>query len=586
MALSDEFLSEIRMRADVENIISSYVTLKRKGKILSGLCPFHNEKTPSFTVYPETQSYYCFGCGAGGDVITFIRDIENLDYIEAAKFLADRVGLALPQDNFDNGLSKKRTLIYEANREAARFFNAQLYEKNGRNAIEYFYNRKLSDSTIRKFGLGYAPDTWDSLLKHMKDKGFSEQLLYEANLIRLSVKNEKKHYYDSFKNRVMFPIVDLRGNVVAFGGRVLDDTKPKYLNTNDTLVYKKGNELFALNIAKKTKAESIILCEGYMDVIALHQAGFNNAVAGLGTALTEEQAHLLSRYTSEVIICYDSDEAGQKAAKKAISIFSKTTLRIKVIQMQGGKDPDDIIKKFGAERFKNLIDGASNDIEYKLLREREKFDVNVSDGKLNFLKAAAIVLSELKSPLEIEIYANKLSSELGVNKDAILAQVKDVKRINYKKQSKVVMRDIEKYVTNPNDRTNKINPERAKNLRAAKAEETIIATIMKNPEFLKVITDKLSKDDFITNFNKRVFSSVADRISELKPVELSFLASDFTSDEISEIARIQTLTENISNTVTECNDCIKVLLEEKGKINASNPANLSNEDFLKIFKQN
>ncbi|MEG1551135.1 MAG: DNA primase, partial [Oscillospiraceae bacterium] len=398
--------------------------------------PFHNEKTPSFTVYPETQSYYCFGCGAGGDVITFIRDIENLDYIEAAKFLADRVGLALPQDNFDNGLSKKRTLIYEANREAARFFNAQLYEKNGRNAIEYFYNRKLSDSTIRKFGLGYAPDTWDSLLKHMKDKGFSEQLLYEANLIRLSVKNEKKHYYDSFKNRVMFPIVDLRGNVVAFGGRVLDDTKPKYLNTNDTLVYKKGNELFALNIAKKTKAESIILCEGYMDVIALHQAGFNNAVAGLGTALTEEQAHLLSRYTSEVIICYDSDEAGQKAAKKAISIFSKTTLRIKVIQMQGGKDPDDIIKKFGAERFKNLIDGESNDIEYKLLRERDKFDVNVSDGKLNFLKAAAIVLSELKSPLEIEIYANKLSSELGVNKDAILAQVKDVKRINYKKQSK------------------------------------------------------------------------------------------------------------------------------------------------------
>ncbi|MEG0546629.1 MAG: DNA primase [Oscillospiraceae bacterium] len=586
MALSDEFLSEIRMRADVENIISSYVTLKRKGKILSGLCPFHNEKTPSFTVYPETQSYYCFGCGAGGDVITFIRDIENLDYIEAAKFLADRVGLALPQDNFDNGLSKKRTLIYEANREAAKFFNAQLYEKNGRDAIEYFYNRKLSDSTIRKFGLGYAPDTWDSLLKHMKDKGFSEQLLYEANLIRLSVKNEKKHYYDSFKNRVMFPIVDLRGNVVAFGGRVLDDTKPKYLNTNDTLVYKKGNELFALNIAKKTKAESIILCEGYMDVIALHQAGFNNAVAGLGTALTEEQAHLLSRYTSEVIICYDSDEAGQKAAKKAISIFSKTTLRIKVIQMQGGKDPDDIIKKFGAERFKNLIDGASNDIEYKLLRERDKFDVNVSDGKLNFLKAAAIVLSELKSPLEIEIYANKLSSELGVNKDAILAQVKDVKRINYKKQSKVVMRDIEKYVTNPNDRTNKINPERAKNLRAAKAEETIIATIMKNPEFLKVITDKLSKDDFITNFNKRVFSSVADRISELKPVELSFLASDFTSDEISEIARIQTLTENISNTVTECNDCIKVLLEEKGKINASNPANLSNEDFLKIFKQN
>ncbi|MEG2720369.1 MAG: DNA primase, partial [Oscillospiraceae bacterium] len=435
MALSDDFLSEIRMRADVENIISSYVTLKRKGKILSGLCPFHNEKTPSFTVYPETQSYYCFGCGAGGDVITFIRDIENLDYIEAAKFLADRVGLALPQDNFDNGLSKKRTLIYEANREVARFFNAQLYEKNGRDAIEYFYNRKLSDSTIRKFGLGYAPDTWDSLLKHMKDKGFSEQLLYEANLIRLSVKNEKKHYYDSFKNRVMFPIVDLRGNVVAFGGRVLDDTKPKYLNTNDTLVYKKGNELFALNIAKKTKAESIILCEGYMDVIALHQAGFNNAVAGLGTALTEEQAHLLSRYTSEVVICYDSDEAGQKAAKKAISIFSKTTLRIKVIQMQGGKDPDDIIKKFGAERFKNLIDGASNDIEYKLLREREKFDVNVSDGKLNFLKAAAIVLSELKSPLEIEIYANKLSSELGVNKDAILAQVKDVKRINYKKQS-------------------------------------------------------------------------------------------------------------------------------------------------------
>lgn len=581
MALSDDFLMELRQRADIESVVSSYVTLKRKGKILSGLCPFHNEKTPSFTVYPETQSFYCFGCGHGGDVITFIRDIENLDYIESVKLLADRVGLALPQDNFDNGLAKKRTRMYEANREAARFFHAALYAPQNENALSYFHNRELSDATIRKFGLGYAPDTWDSLLKHLKSKGFREQELFEANLIR---KSQKGHCYDAFKNRVMFPIIDLRGNVVAFGGRVLDDSKPKYLNTNDTLIYKKGRELFALNLARKSKENALILCEGYMDVIALHQAGFTNAIAGLGTALTEEQAHLLSRYAGEVIICYDSDEAGQAAAQKAMRIFSKTTLHIRVIHMQGGKDPDEIIKKYGVERFKDLIEGAANDIEYRLLREKAKYNILTPDGKASFLREAAKLLAAASS-IEREIYAGRLADELSVSKDAILHEVKRNAASLKKQREKEKFRDIQNYVSSPDESINKVNPERAKRLRAAKAEEMLIALLINNSEIYRQIQDKVSAEDFITDFNRRIFAALTERLRDGRPLGISFLSSDFTPEEMSALARIQAATADLGNTVAECNDCIKVLLEEKNKTVVKSGETLTDDAFMKLFQK-
>ena len=477
MALSDEFLDDLRRRADIESTVSSYVSLKRKGKILTGLCPFHNEKTPSFTVYPETQSYYCFGCGNGGDVITFIRNIENLDYMEAVKLLADRHGVSMPQDGYDSGLSKKRTEMYGANREAARFFHAKLYSPEGRQGLEYFYSRGLTDDTIRHFGLGYAPDSWHDLENYLVSKGYSQQLLYDANILRSTVKNGKRYYYDAFKNRAMFPVIDLRGNVIAFSGRRIHDADSdrKYVNTSDTLVYKKGSNLFALNFAKKSKSDSIILCEGNLDVISLHQAGFTNAVAGLGTALTEEQAHLLSHYAGEIFICYDSDEAGQKATRKAINILGKTTLKVRIIHMTGGKDPDEIIQKFGAEGFKRC-------------------------------------------------------------------------------------------------------------LRAAKAEEILIASFMSDPELYRKLESKLTPELFVTDFNRRVFSAISERIKDGRPVGLSFFSSEFTPEEISVIARIETVSTDISNSVRECEDCINVLKKEKNRHIDVKPSEMSDEDFMKLFK--
>ncbi|MGN0469010.1 MAG: DNA primase, partial [Acutalibacteraceae bacterium] len=359
---SDEFIEELRARNDIEQFISTYVQLRRRGKNLVGLCPFHNEKTPSFTVYPENQSYYCFGCGAGGEIINFTRRIENLDYVEAVRFLCDRCGMAMPSEGYDNSIAEKRKRMYEINKEAARFFHNYLFSPEGKAGLDYYKMRGYSKKTLVRFGMGYAPDDWHKLLNHMREKGYSYEELYAANLANKSEKNGKTNYYDSFRNRVMVPIIDARGNVVAFGGRVLDDSKPKYINTSDTLVYKKSLGVFGLNFAKNSKEKSLILVEGYMDAISLHQAGFDNAIACLGTALTSEMAHLLSRYCDEIILSYDADEAGQKATKRAIEVFSSIGMKLRVVRLSGGKDPDEILKKYGPERFRSLIDGASNDI--------------------------------------------------------------------------------------------------------------------------------------------------------------------------------------------------------------------------------
>ncbi len=586
MALSDEFLDDLRRRADIESTVSSYVSLKRKGKILTGLCPFHNEKTPSFTVYPETQSYYCFGCGNGGDVITFIRNIENLDYMEAVKLLADRHGVSMPQDGYDSGLSKKRTEMYGANREAARFFHAKLYSPEGRQGLEYFYSRGLTDDTIRHFGLGYAPDSKDELIEYLISKGYSQQLLYDANILRLSERYDKKIYYNAFRKRAMFPIIDLRGNVIAFSGRRIHDADSdrKYVNTSDTLVYKKGSNLFALNFAKKSKSDSIILCEGNLDVISLHQAGFTNAVAGLGTALTEEQAHLLSHYAGEIFICYDSDEAGQKATRKAINILGKTTLKVRIIHMTGGKDPDEIIQKFGAEGFKRCLDSAANDVEFSLLSERSKYDISSPAGRSDYLKAAAAVLASLNSPVELDIYISRLSEEFSVNKDAVAAQVKIEREKRAKKQKNEFYREVRDSVINQGDKINKVNTQRAKALRAAKAEEILIASFMSDPELYRKLESKLTPELFVTDFNRRVFSAISERIKDGRPVGLSFFASEFTPEEISVIARIETVSTDISNSVRECEDCINVLKKEKNRHIDVKPSEMSDEDFMKLFK--
>lgn len=582
--LNEDFLSELRTRADIESTVSSYVSLKRRGRILTGLCPFHSEKTPSFTVYPETQSYYCFGCGSGGDVITFIKNIENLDYIESVRYLAERVGMSMPQEKFNSDLYEKRRRMFEANRLAARFFHAALYSPEGEAGLQYLHNRGLTDATIRKFGLGYAPAGWDKLRSFMKKQGFTDLELYEANLLRMSDKNGKKHYYDAFVDRAMFPVLDLRGNVLAFSGRALtSDAQRKYVNTSDTLIYKKGENIFALNFAKKTAQDFLILCEGNLDVISLHQAGFDNAVAGLGTALTEHQVALLSRYTGAVYLCYDADEAGQKAAQKALRLFENTTLRVKVIHLEGGKDPDEILKKFGAARFKSLLEGAANDVEYRILRARDGIDVTTDDGKKRFFEAVCRVLAELRSPVELDIYAARLSEELGVAKEAILAQTKKIAQTRIKHSEKNVLRDAQDVEKKADKVINTVNPERAKHMRAAKAEELLCASLMHNPEFFSQIKEEITAENFVTSFNARVFSEISVQLFENRMFSISAL-NGFSAEEIGAVARIQTLIPQLANTLSECRDCIKVIAEEKSKTVKGAPSELSDADFLKLFQ--
>ena len=581
MALSDDFLQELRNRADIETTISSYVNLKRAGRISKGLCPFHGEKTASFTVYPDTQSYYCFGCGNGGDVITFIKNIENLDYIDAVRFLADRVGLDMPdENNYDSTMNKRRLRMLEANREAARFFHNTLKTQDGTIGYRYFKDRGLTDDTIRKFGLGFAPDSFNALTNYLINKGYTKDELVLANLARRSQKNPN-NIYDNFRNRVMFPIIDVKGNVIAFGGRVMDDSKPKYLNTSDTLVYKKSMGVFALNLAKKSGKDSLILCEGYMDVIALHQAGFTNAVAGLGTALTSEQAHLLSRYASEILISYDADEAGQKAAARALTIFKNTNAKIKILRLSGGKDPDEIIKNYGVEKMKAIITGAANEVEFALLREHSKYDLASDDGKRQYLQAAIKVLSNVGA-IELEIYASRIANELSVAKDVIISEAKRQAKKNNVVGQKKEFTEIQRQ----EDILDKLNSQRKSFYRAAKAEEMLIALIMANPEFLKSVDEKISFEDFVTDFNKRIYKAVTDRLRQGKSAEISFLYGELTEDEISAVAKIQTISHTLKNTLAECSDCINVILNEKNKkcLKDVDVENISDEDFLKFFK--
>lgn len=579
LRFTDDFIDRLRDSNYIETVISGYVDLRRRGRNLVGLCPFHNEKTPSFTVYPETASYFCFGCGAGGDVINFIRHIENLDYIEAVKLLADRAGIKMPEDNFDDGVANMRRRIYEANREAARFYHETLFTERGKAQLDYLIRRGLSPKMIKHFGLGAAPDDWHALEDHLKAKGFNRNELVAANLLRSSEKNGKKYYYDAFRSKVMFPVIDLRGNVVAFGGRVLDNSKPKYINTSDTLVYKKSNELFALNFAKNGNDRKIILCEGYMDVIALHSAGFENAVAGLGTALTPEQVSLISRYADEVSLCYDSDEAGQKAVRAALALFSKTGVKVKVIRLKGGKDPDEIIRVHGREAFNKLLTGADNDTEYKISVIREKYDTSTDDGKVSFLREVSTLLAGVDS-LERDVYALRLADELNVSKDAILQQIKEESKKAYYKKAKTQFSDAQKQAQ---EMEKNVDPQRVKNMRAARAEDTILISLFNNAAFYRSLKGRLSEDLFVTPVNKEIYSVISGRLENNERIDISHLSQHLTSECTGAVARLLTKQSMVSNTVAECEDCIKVLEEEKKNRERQSPSQMSDDSFLEFF---
>lgn len=578
MRLSEDFLMELKARSDIEAFISSYVALKRRGRNLVGLCPFHNEKTPSFTVYPESQSYYCFGCGAGGDVITFLRQIENLDYLEAVRALAERAGLEVPEDRVDDSLLRLKSRVLEANREAARFFHHCLVSSPNEGLRYFTEQRKLSRGTIQRFGLGFAPNSWDSLLRHMRSKGFTEDELTAAYLV---IRGKRGGCYDIFRNRVIFPIIDLRGNVIGFGGRVLDDSKPKYLNTSKTPVFDKGRNLFALNFAKNEKTRTFLFCEGYMDVIALHQAGFRNAIASLGTALTADQARVIGRYCEEVVIATDSDEAGRKAADKDIRVLGDAGLKVRVMRITGAKDPDEFIKKYGATRFKGLIEGAANDTEFRLLGAREKYDLESADGRVEFLTEAAGILATLPSPIERDVYAAKLAKELEVSKAAILQQAESLARGRARAERKKAVREA---VRAPM-RRDTVNPERTKYLRAACAEEGLIALMLRNPGFYEHVAEKIRPEDFLTGFNRRVFSVIMERLRENKLLELQLLSGEFSPEEMGRIVQIQTREANRLNRREECDRCMEVILEEKAKTEEKPVSELSLEDCEKKLEQ-
>lgn len=576
MPLNESFLQELKFKTDIEDIISGYVSLKKRGSTSVGLCPFHNEKTPSFTVYNDTQSFYCFGCGAGGDAVTFIKKIENLDYIDAVKLLAQRAGIQMPEDaSYDNSLSKKRRRILEINRETAKFYYAYLLSEQGKAGLDYYLNRGLSMHTIKRFGLGYAPDAWDSLLRHLKSKGFRPGEMVDAGVIKVGKNNR---YYDIFRNRVMTPIIDVRGNVIAFGGRVLDDSKPKYINTADTLVYKKTNELFALNLAKDHCSESLILCEGYMDVIAMHQAGFKNAVAGCGTALTNEQVRLISRYTKEVILAYDADEAGQKALAKATELFKQTDVKVKIPSLTGGKDPDEIIKKYGRDKFKGMLDGASNEIEFALLKLRNANNLNTTQGKIDFLNAAVKILSDV-SPIEQDLYLSRLSNELGVEKASIKIQLEDyTKKAKRRKQ-----RNINKSIVNNSIReNNRVTYENNASIKQIKAEERIIGLLLMYPDCRQLCSD-FDVERFSSLFIKRVFREIISRLDAGLDIDLMDFSQVLTGEELGRLSGIIARACQSSNAKTEFSDCLKTVNEEYEKTHSKSSADMSDDDFRKLF---
>lgn len=576
MPLNESFLQELKFKTDIEEIISSYVSLKKRGSTSVGLCPFHNEKTPSFTVYNDTQSFYCFGCGAGGDAVTFIKKIENLDYIDAVKLLAQRAGIQMPDDaSYDDSLSKKRRRILEINREAAKFYYAYLLSDQGKAGLDYYLNRGLSMHTIKRFGLGYAPDAWDSLLRHLKSKGYRPGEMVDAGVVKVGKNNR---YYDIFRNRVMTPIIDVRGNVIAFGGRVLDDSKPKYINTADTLVYKKTNELFALNLAKDRCSESLILCEGYMDVIAMHQAGFKNAVAGCGTALTNEQVRLISRYTKEVILAYDADEAGQKALAKATELFKQTDVKVKIPSLTGGKDPDEIIKKYGRDKFKGMLDGASNEIEFALLKLRNANNLNTTQGKIDFLNAAVKILSDV-SPIEQDLYLSRLSNELGVEKASIKIQLEDyTKKAKRRKQ-----RNINKSIVNNSIReNNRVTYENNASIKQIKAEERIIGLLLMYPDCRQLCSD-FDVERFSSLFIKRVFKEIISRLDAGLDIDLMDFSQVLTGEELGRLSGIIARSCQSSNAKTEFSDCLKTVNEEYEKTHSKSSADMSDDDFRKLF---
>lgn len=576
MRIPQNFVEELKYRNKIDDVISSYVNLKRTGSNKTGLCPFHSEKTPSFTVFTNTETFHCFGCGAGGDVITFIMRAENLEYTAALEFLAKRAGMEMPVDNEHKSEMLKRSRILEMNKDAAKFFNQMLYSPEAERARAYLEKRKLSSAAVKRFGLGYAPDSFDALRNHMKKLGYSDAELKEAFLCGKSERTGK--FFDYFRGRLIFPIIDNFSNVIAFGGRAInDEVKPKYLNTSDTPVFKKSRNLFALNFARSCADEYIILCEGYMDVIAVNMAGFSNAVATLGTALTSEQARIMAKYTKKVVISYDSDDAGQSAAKRAIPLLSEAGIEVSVLKMKDAKDPDEYIKKFGAAKFKLLIEGSRGKFDFLCDTVLKKYDISIPDEKVRAAHEICEIIAGFYSDVERSVYISKAAERLSIEEKSIRT---DTERIRKKKIREEDGERMRKIISDTSGYTDNINRERVGNTRAAKAEETIIGLILLYPElFSKAVSEEwaLCLEDFKTSFGRRIFEALEKLGGK---ADIGVLAADFSVDEISRITDMQRkraeLTKNDESVLF---DSIKALREEKNETSGDELA-----DAMKILQ--
>ena len=548
--ISQQIIEEIKYRNDIEEVIGSVVSLKRAGTNLNGLCPFHSEKTPSFTVFTGTKSFYCFGCGAGGDVISFVMRTENLTYVDALRTLAKRSGIDIPEDENERQGAVKRERIISMNRDAARFFHDCL--KKSKEAQEYVAKRRLSPPLITHFGVGYAPNDFEALAKHLRSKGYTQQEMKEGFLCSISKKNGRS--YDIFRNRIMFPIIDVKGDIIGFGGRTIgkDPNESKYINTNDTLAFNKRRNLFALNYAKNSCSEQMILCEGYMDVISLHAAGFTNAVASCGTAFTSDQARLMKRYTKSVIICFDADEAGQRNADKVFRLLSEVGLEAKLIKVENAKDPDEFIQKFGKDAFSMLMNKSRSHFDFKFSAILSKYNLENLDDRIKAADELSELLSGTWSEVERDVYSRQIADRLSISLESFKSDVKRKINKRAKSEKKEFNRNVVLSTEGYGDR---INPDRIKNQGAAGAEDAILGILSIYPELIPEAVSKLgiSEDDFITDFNKRVFRKMIQLSSGF---DLGLLGDDFSQDEISRIVKNsvsrQSLTENNIDVLRDC----------------------------------
>ncbi len=572
--MDDNFIERLLSKTYIEDIVGEHVILRSNSGRFVGLCPFHSEKTASFTVFPDTQSFYCFGCGKGGSAITFLQLKENVDRIDAIRILADKAGMEMPQSGGSEEYRRIRDLTIQMNTDIARHYYENLMGENGSKGREYFRNRALKASTVKRFGLGYALDSWDDGIRFLLSKGYKKEDMVAAGL---AVMNDKGHIYDRFRNRVMFPVIDTRGKIIAFGGRVLDDSKPKYLNSPETAAFKKSSTLFALNFAKNNNNGRLILCEGYMDVISLHQAGFGQAVATNGTAITPEHARLISRYAKEVVIAYDSDSAGQNATNKAIKLLNETGISVRVLSLDDGKDPDEYIKAHGADKFARLLDGSGSHISFALNKARAKYDINLPEDKSAFLQDAAKILSEIYSPVEQEVYITKVCREADIPDGVLKAEIAQVIRRKKNTQKKNELKNAHAKVIR-----DKLNPDKENNLKAAMAEEGLLAILLKHPDYYMRLEPKITAADFVTEFNKEIFSVLEEYITEQKPVNLGVISERLSPEQISKLTAYSVSTVSGSNEMKQACDYSSAI------INASSDkpdiANFSPEQIQQYIK--